>query len=512
MDAHASTTHRSGGLLVAGTASGVGKTTLVAGLCRWLAQSGVRVAPFKASTIALESVATQDGCEIARAQALQAAAAGLEPTAAMNPLLLKPGADGRLHALVRGQVADPPTVALLRDEPDARRALAIEALDELRSSVDIVICEGSGAAGEVGVADTANTALAVAAGMPVLLVASVELGGASGSILGTLELLPAAEARQVAGYVLTRHRGVAADLAAVVDDLLARTGRRTLGVVPWTEDLGWEPEDATSLDHLDGRGLGEEELQVVVVGLPHASNLADLDPLVAEPAVNVRSSARPGDLLGAHLVIVPGTRAVLHDLAWLRGRGLDRALAARVAAGRPVLGLCGGYQLLGEQISDPHGVEAPAGATAEGLGLLPIATTFRPTKMVARRRGTAVAFSEEGGLASEVVTGFELRHGHVESRGEPLLRTEDDRGEGCVHGVVWGTSWHGLLDNDGLREHLLSRVARGEGLASPASGLRYAVLREERLDRLAALVTEHLDTHAISELLPGAAASTSASR
>ena len=485
-----------GSLLVAGTHSDAGKTVVVAGLCRWLRRQGVAVAPFKAQNMALNSTVTPDGAEIGRAQAVQAAAAGIEPTALMNPVVLKPGSDTHSQVIVLGRPWREVDAAGYQPLKARLREVVLDSLATLRARYEVVICEGAGSPAEINLRrdDLANMGLARAAGLPVLLVGDIDRGGVFASLFGTLALLEAEDQRQVAGFVVNKFRGDRRLLAPGLEQLSALTGRPFLGVLGWRPGLWLDAEDSLDLEGerwTAAAPLGEV-LRVSVVRLPRMSNYTDLDALASEPGVLVRLATRPEELADADLVVLPGTRATVADLAWLRDRGLAEALARRAAGQRPVLGVCGGYQMLGTSIVDR--VESGAG-TVPGLGLLPVSTTFAAAKTLRQARGTA---------AGEPVAGYEIHHGRtVAAGGEPLLEGDDGTAEGCVTGAVAGTSWHGLFENDGFRRRYLAEVAALAGRDWRPGTVTFAEVRAARLDALGDLVAEGLDTGKVLALLAG---------
>ncbi|MBO0819024.1 MAG: cobyric acid synthase, partial [Actinobacteria bacterium] len=336
------------GLLVAGTASEAGKSAVTAGICRWLARRGVKVAPFKAQNMSLNSVVTRDGAEIGRAQAMQAAAAGIEPEAALNPVLLKPGAGGTSQVMVLGR---PVAEADALSYPALKPRLAgtvLDCLAGLADRFDAVICEGAGSPAEINLRehDIANMGLARAAGLPVIVVADIDRGGALAALYGTLALLSREDQALVAGFVVNKFRGDVRLLEPGLDRLRELTGRPVLGVLPWTPGLWLDAEDSLSLgttpvnaesEEGTGRRAGDTDmLRVAVIRLPRISNFTDTDPLIAEPRVAVRFVTSPAEITGADLVILPGSRATVADLAWLRDRGLAEAVAARAARGGAV--------------------------------------------------------------------------------------------------------------------------------------------------------------------------------
>jgi adenosylcobyric acid synthase len=480
-----------GALLVAGTSSDAGKSVLVAGLCRWLARQGVRVAPFKAQNMALNSAVTADGAEIGRAQAMQAAAAGVEPAAAMNPVLLKPGSETRSQVVLLGKPFGETGALDYQSLKPALEAAVAASLADLRRQFDVVICEGAGSPAEINLRrrDIANMGLARAAGLPVIVVGDIDRGGLLAALYGTLAVLEPADQRHVAGFVVNKFRGDQRLLAPGLDMLTSMTGRPTFGVLPWREDLWLDAEDSLDLDARPRAALapyGTASLRVAVVRLPRMSNVTDVDPLAAEPGVIVDLVTTPAQLEGADLVILPGTRATVSDLGWLREQGLAAAVVARAARGGAVLGICGGYQMLARSIRDD--VESRAG-TVPGLGLLPATVSFAAAKTLARPSGAALG---------EPVAGYEIHHGTVTpDGGEPFL-------DGCAAGPVRGTTWHGIFENDGFRRAFLRDLAGRCGRDfSPAPDVSFAAVRERRFDVLADMIESHLDTGALGGLIDG---------
>jgi adenosylcobyric acid synthase len=480
-----------GALLVTGTSSDAGKSVLVAGLCRWLARQGVRVAPFKAQNMALNSAVTADGAELGRAQAMQAAAAGIAPEAAMNPVLLKPGSDTRSQVVLLGQpVAEAGALDYQELKPVLEAAVA-ESLADLRRRFDVVICEGAGSPAEINLRhrDIANMGLARAADLPAIVVGDIERGGLLAAMYGTLAVLDPADQRHIAGFVVNKFRGDLRLLAPGLDMLTSLTGRPMLGVLPWRTDLWLDAEDSLDLDSRPRAALpphGAASLRIAVVRLPRMSNVTDVDPLAAEPGVIVDLASTPAQLDGADLVILPGTRATVRDLGWLRDAGLATAIADRARDGRPVLGICGGYQMLTRQITDD--VESRAGAVP-GLGLLPATVRFTAAKTLARPSGSALG---------EPVDGYEIHHGVVTTAGGKAFL------DGCEAGAVRGTSWHGIFENDGFRRAFLNELAARVGRDfTPAPEVSFTAVRERRYDVLADMIDEHLDTGALRRLIAG---------
>ena len=479
-----------GGLLVCGTSSDAGKTTVVAGLCRVLARRGVRVAPFKAQNMSLNSGVTASGHEIARAQLLQAEAAGVEADVCMNPVLIKPAGRMRSHLVVMGRPAGEIGAA---DYTGPRRSALLhhvtEAWADLRSRYDVVIAEGAGSPAEINLrdGDIANLGLASAVGAPVILVGDIDRGGVFASLIGTLACVSAEDRQLFRGFVVNKFRGDLAVLRPGLDELERRTGLPVHGVLPYDPSLRLDAEDSLSTQWapVPAPPLGPDVLRVAVVRLPYASNLTDVEPLAAEPGVVLTFADVPQQLDDADLVVLPGTRSTVADLRWLITRGFDEVLRARAAAGLPVLGICGGYQMLGDRITDD--VESGAGKVS-GLGLLPVATVFRTDKTLAVGRATTPT--------GVVVTGYEIHHGTVTRNGGEELWD----GQGCRRGSVTGTTWHGLFESDGYRREFLSTVAAATGRTFALSEMDWAGRRSSQLNAIADLLEEHVDCDALAQL------------
>ncbi len=494
----------SGGLLVAGTTSDAGKSVLTAGICRWLYRLGVKVAPFKAQNMSNNSAVVlgtdgRDG-EIGRAQAMQAAACGLAPSVRFNPVLLKPGSDRRSQVVLLGQPVghvDARNFAQVRAE---LRDTILSTLAGLRREYDVVICEGAGSPAEVNLraGDVVNMGLARAADLPVIVVGDIDRGGVFAACYGTLALLDAADQALVAGFVINKFRGDLDLLQPGIDTLSRLTGRPTYGVLPWHLDLWLDAEDSLAYGRVLGRPdppRGTEWLRVAVIRLPRISNGTDAEALAAEPGVQVRLTVEPAELADADLVVLPGTKSTVDDLGWLRATGLEDAVRRHVGAGKPLLGICGGFQMLTERIHDE--VESCRGVV-DGLGLVPMEVAFAATKTLARPSGTAF-----GGLA---VHGYEIHHGYVcraDPHLPPLIRLPDGGTEGVAAGNIFGTHWHGAFESDEFRRAFLTEAARLAGRRGfvPATDTAFAALRERTLDLLGDLVEEHLDTRALWRLI-----------
>jgi adenosylcobyric acid synthase len=455
------------------------------------------VAPFKAQNIALNSAVTPDGAEIGRAQAAQAQAAGVAPEAAMNPILLKPTGEGRAQVVLMGHPLPDADVNHSTDLRARLQPVVLEALAELRSRFDVVICEGSGSLAEINLRerDISNMGLARAADLPVVVIGDIERGGVFASLFGSLALLDPLDQKLVAGFLVNRFRGAREMLTPGLVDLHARAGRPVLGVLPWLPALWLDAEDHLGLEAFRDSPPaepGEDPIHVTVLRLPSISNFTDFDALACEPGIEIRFTKSPHEVREADLAVLPGTKATVNDLTWLRSRALDEAVRARADAGKPVLGICGGYQILGERIVDR--IESGAGEV-KGLGILPVETVFGEDKVLGRPAGVSRPF---GNVA---VSGYEIHHGRIQRFGGDALLETSGREEGCIVGSVVGTSWHGLFDEDHFRRAFLSWVAEARGLGWSPGAQSFLDLREQRLDRLGDLIEEHVDTDALGRLI-----------
>ncbi|HTX97034.1 MAG TPA: cobyric acid synthase [Mycobacterium sp.] len=490
----------SGALLVAGTSSDAGKSLVVAGLCRLLARKGVRVAPFKAQNMSNNSVVTVEGGEIGRAQAIQARAAGLEPSVRFNPILLKPGSDRTSQLVIRGRVADSVTATNYLQHRDRLAAIVSDELSCLRDEFDAVICEGAGSPAEINLraTDLANMGLARAANLPVVLVGDIDRGGLLAHLFGTLAVLEPADQALIAGFIVNKFRGDPALLQPGLQQLLTMTGRPTYGVLPYADDLWLDAEDSLSVVAHRVVGIpaaprGREWLRVAVIRLPRISNSTDVEALACEPGVVVRWITDAADVADADLIVIPGSKATVADLCWLCDHGLAGAITEHAAAGKPVLGICGGFQMLCRSIDDP--VESGAGQVA-GLGLLDADIAFHDAKTLRRwQRRT------DGCLA-----GYEIRHGRMSRCAEETWFGTDDEGRphGVRRGAIFGTHGHGLLDNDEFRRDWLTDVAAAAGRSGfLVAETDVAARRDAQLDLIADLLAAHVDLDAVLALLDG---------
>jgi len=483
----------SAALLVAGTTSDAGKSMVVAGLCRLLARKGIRVAPFKAQNMSNNSVVTVDGGEIGRAQAMQAAAAGLAPSVRFNPVLLKPGSDRTSQLVVRGRPVGTVGAADYIQHRDRLAGVVAEELAGLRAEFDAVICEGAGSPAEINLraTDLANMGLARAANLPVVVVGDIDRGGLLAHLLGTVAVLSPQDQALIAGFIVNKFRGDPALLAPGLDQLAALTGRPTYGVVPYSDELWLDAEDSVSVVAREIVGVpspprGDQWLRVAAIRLPRISNSTDVEALACEPGVLVRWATEPAEVADVDIVVIPGSKATVADLQWLRMRGLDEAIVAHARAGRVVLGVCGGFQMLCRRIDDT--VETRCG-TVTGLGLLDVDIEFAPEKEL-RRWQTPLS-------------GYEIHHGRVVRCAEDSWFEADGVPHGHGRDVVFGTHWHGLLDNDDFRRRWLAEAAAAAGRHGfrVATDVSVPARRDAQLDVMADLLAAHLDIDAVLALL-----------
>jgi adenosylcobyric acid synthase len=459
---------------------------VVAGLCRLLARKGIRVAPFKAQNMSNNSAVTTEGGEIGRAQAMQARAAGLAPSIRFNPVLLKPGSDRTSQLVLRGQVVDTVKAADYIAHRDRLATVIAGELHSLKAEFDAVICEGAGSPAEINLraTDLANMGLARAAGMPVIVVGDIDRGGVLAHFFGTVAVLEPEDQRLISGFVVNKFRGDPALLAPGLDQLRQMTGRPTYGVIPHTDGLWLDAEDSVSV--LAHRVVGDPQpprgrdwLRVAAIRVPRISNSTDVEALACEPGVVVRWVTDPADLADSDVVVIPGSKATVADLGWLRDRGLADGIIAHSSLGRPVLGICGGFQMLCRRIDDL--VESKAGSV-DGLGLLDADIVFASDKTL-RHHDTGLH-------------GYEIHHGQL------ARSTEDDWfGVGIRRETVYGTHWHGLLDNNDFRRRWLVEAAANKPGFVVADEINVAARRDGQLDLMADLLTAHLDVDAVLALL-----------
>lgn len=510
-------TKRARAVMVLGTASNVGKSLIVAGLCRHLARAGVRVAPFKAQNMSLNSAATPEGLEIGRAQAMQAEAAGVAPSADMNPVLLKPTSEVGSQVIVHGRIWGSFDA---RDfSGTAKRALmpyVMESFGRLAAAYDVIVIEGAGSPAEINLrdGDIVNMAMAHAADAECILVGDIDRGGVFASIYGTLALLDDEDRRRITGFAINKFRGDVSLLQPGIETLQTRVGTRCLGVIPHLRDIGLDEEDSVVLEDRAAQrawnaGREDDRLRIAVVALPRLANFTDFDALAEEPSVDLRYSAIDSDLARADVVILPGTKDTIADLRWLRERGLDRVVL-QAAQRTIIVGICGGMQMLGRAIHDPHGVES--GGSIDGLDLLALETVLTPEKTTVPVRGEVVAPVLCGAVPTvSRFDGYEIHVGETRYGDGVLPFAKLVRGDGAeayrdgavAHdGKIVATYVHGLFDDDAFR-HAFLAAARDRAQLAPAKEWNdRRAKRESRFDRLADVLAASLDLTALFPELP----------
>ncbi|USB34144.1 cobyric acid synthase [Paenibacillus sp. YPG26] len=506
-------------LMLQGTASDVGKSIVTTALCRIFKQDGVRAAPFKSQNMALNSYVTEDGLEIGRAQGVQAEACGIQATTDMNPILIKPTGDMHAQVVVHGRPLAHMSAAAYRSDflPEAKRTV-VNALDRLRSSYEIVLMEGAGSPAEINLKDRdiVNMNLAGWADAPVLLIADIDRGGVFAFLVGTLELLTSGERARVKGFIINKFRGDLALLQPGLDWLEERTGIPVLGVLPHIPDLNIEDEDSVVLDSSSGRSSARS-LDIAVIRYPRISNFTDFDTLAAEEDVTLRYVSRGAELGIPDVIILPGTKNTLGDLIYLREQGLDQAIhAAMRQPNTRLVGICGGYQMLGRELTDPDAYDSGRAGEGAGLDWLPMKTVFLPEKKTIRVTGTLLeAHSKLIHSESPVIPiqGYEIHTGESTwmegSVPKPLFEltsshraVEEKWLEGAVSedGRIMGTYLHGVFDNDLWRRAWLNKVRLDKGLAPIHDTFSAADRKEQAFDRLASITREHLDMNRIYEI------------
>ena len=479
-------------LMVQGTTSDAGKSLLVTALCRWLARQSVRVAPFKPQNMALNSAVTIDGGEIGRAQAVQAQACRIEPHTDMNPVLLKPNTDTGAQVIIHGRAVANMNARDYHDYKRVARAAVLESYQRLAVRYDAVIVEGAGSPAEINLRhnDIANMGFAEAVDCPVILVADIDRGGVFAHLVGTLALLSESERHRVVGFVINRFRGDIALLQPGLDWLEQHTGKPVLGVLPYLHGLHLEAEDALPRQPRAAE-TETQRLRVVVPTTPRISNHTDFDPLRLHPQVDLRFIGPDEVVPPADLIILPGSKSVRADLAWLRKHGWETAIHRHLRYGGKVIGICGGFQMLGKRIHDPYGLEGEAGS-GDGLGLLDVETMLEREKQLRNVRGTLA-------LAHAPVTGYEI---HAGATTGPALACPAvhlaHRSDGALSedGQILGTYLHGLFESPSASTALLA----WSGL-NDAQTIDYHALREASIKRLADAVAAHLDIHRLTRLL-----------
>ena len=491
-------------IMIQGTSSDAGKSLLCTGLCRIFKEDGVRVAPFKSQNMALNSYITRDGGEIGRAQGVQAEACGLEASVDMNPILLKPKAEMMSEVIVHGRhYADLEAFSYRNEYVPKVLPYVQESIDRLAGQYELLVAEGAGSPAEINLKDRdiANMRIADMLDCPVLLVADIERGGVFSSLVGTLELLEPQERARVKGFLINKFRGRKELLDSGLEWLEARTGIPVLGVIPHF-DHGIDPEDSLALDslRLKARDRADADLDIAVIKLPRISNFTDVAPLQEEPGVNVRFVSSPRALGQPDLIVLPGSKNTVEDLLWLKRTGLAEAILAK--SGSAVVGLCGGYQMMGETLHDPEGVESQYPVT-QGLGLLALSTTFVAEKKTVRNQGRLLVEP----FAHHEVEGYEIHLGRTERQGDrPFLLFANGERDGAVSadGRVFGTYLHGLFQNRAFTRDFLNHLRVQKGAVPLLGEIETEAERRERsYARLAAHLREHVDLDRVYAILGG---------
>ncbi len=498
-------------LMIQGTGSGAGKSLIVAALCRIFSDAGVNVAPFKAQNMALNSFITKEGGEVGRAQALQAEAARVEPTVDMNPILLKTSGEMGSQVIIHGKVhSTMPAQEYYRFRETAWQAVR-ESYARLASRHELVILEGAGSPAEINLrsVDIVNMAMAREAKAPVLLVGDIDKGGVFASLYGTIKLL-GRDGRLCRGFIINKFRGDREILNPGLAMIQEKTGRSVIGVLPYIKNIGLPEEDGLALAPATPATncQAERAIRVVVLRLPYISNFTDFDPLLYEPDVELIYSTRHADLVNADLLIIPGTKKTLADLNYLRQNRLDESIAEARRRGGVIIGICGGFQIMGRKIYDPHGIESDE-REAAGLGLLPVETTFERIKTTRQVAGR-LAEPARLGLAAQdeiEIKGYEIHLG-VSSGELGLFEVRHYKEkvaaywpDGAADENCWGTYIHGIFENDVLRRGIINQIRKKKGLAPLVDGLNYGKIKERALDNLAAVVRENMDMRFVAQLI-----------
>ncbi|MDH3973971.1 MAG: cobyric acid synthase [Deltaproteobacteria bacterium] len=505
-------------IMIQGTGSHVGKSVLTAALCRIFKEDGTNVAPFKSQNMALNSFVTEEGGEMGRAQVVQAEAAGLKPHVDMNPILIKPHADMEAQVIIHGKVVGNYSAKDFHGFKKKAMKYVKESYDRLSGKHDLIVIEGAGSPAEINLRenDIANMGTAHLAGAPVILVGDIDKGGVFASLVGTLELLDDADRERIKGFIINKFRGDISLLKPGLDFLEKKTGLPVLGVIPYFRDIYIQEEDSVNLDNRKDvetcrRDVSPDKnsaIEIVVLYLPHISNFTDFDPFASEADVNVRYVTF-GERIGeADLIIIPGSKSTIADLHSLKSSGYADEIAAHVDHGGKLIGICGGYQMLGKAISDPQGVEGRG--SIEGLGYLDIKTVMNREKMTQQVEAIGV----KGSIYKEnekPLKGYEIHMGEsfyiggarplfeIIRRGRQTMTVYD--GASARKGQIWGTYMHGIFDNDDFRRTLLDKIRREKGIVSNSDTNSHDAAKEEGFRKLAELVRENLDLEKVYEIV-----------
>lgn len=498
-------------IMIQGTMSNAGKSLIVAGLCRIFKQDGFRVAPFKSQNMALNSYITEDGLEMGRAQVVQAEAAGVKPDASMNPILLKPTNDVGSQVIVNGiSIGN-----MLAKEYFAYKKELVpqvqKAFKKLSDEYDIIVIEGAGSPAEINLKqdDIVNMGMAKMADSPVLLVGDIDRGGVFAQLYGTVMLLEPEERARIAGLVVNKFRGDKTILDPGLEMIEDKLHIPVAGVVPYMK-VDIEDEDSLGT-HLEGTERTEHtKAEIAVIRFPRISNFTDFQVFSIMPEVQLRYVEREKDLGSPDMVILPGSKNTMEDLLWMRQNGLEAAILKLEAEGIPVFGICGGFQMLGESLSDPHGVEtASAAQQIRGMGLLPVRTVFEKEKT--RTRVTGAFASVDGilaGMSGRSLEGYEIHMGETVRAVPPLSYVMESQSgshlakmDGCQRGNVYGTYIHGIFDKEGIGEAVVEGLMKMKGISGNVQGISYQDYKEKQYERLADMLRESLDMEAIYRIM-----------
>ena len=504
--------------MIQGTGSGAGKSLLVAALCRIFKDSGLNAAPFKAQNMALNSYITLEGGEIGRAQALQAEAAKIEPTVDMNPILLKASGEAGSQVIIHGKVHSTMKAREYYAFKKTAWAAVKESFDRLSKKHELIIMEGAGSPAEINLMDVdiVNMSIAKHAKAPVILVGDIDKGGVFASLYGTVKLL-GKDSRHIKAYVINKFRGDLSILKPGLEMISEKTGIPVIGVLPYINNIDLPEEDGLALSGVKGsrgQGVKEKTIKIVVVRLQYISNFTDFDPFMHEPDVEIVYSRNSSEIENADMVIIPGSKNTVKDLMFLKEARLDESLKQAFSKGIQIMGMCGGYQMLGKKIYDPHGIESPH-KEVDGLGLLNIETTFEKEKTTCQIEGEVNGEWVNGliGESHKNLKGYEIHMGtssgdiglfklrRLSSNSSLVTRHSSLILDGSINGNCWGTYIHGIFENDSFRRGIINSIREQGGLPPVDSTIKYSEMKEKAIDNLADIVKQNLDMNFINRII-----------
>ncbi len=490
-------------IMFQGTGSSVGKSLITAGVCRVLKEEGYRVAPFKSQNMALNSFVTEDGKEMGRAQVVQAEAAKIKPTVEMNPILLKPTSDVGSQVILNGQVFKNMTAGEYHKEKINLKSLVKEAYDKLCNSFDTIVIEGAGSPAEINLRenDLVNMGLAELVDSPVILIGDIDRGGVFASIYGTIMLMEPEERDRIKGFVINKFRGDVDILMPGIRMLEEKINIPCLGVVPYI-DINIDDEDSVTT-RFNKKGLGE--IIIGIIKLPYISNFSDFTPLEIEEGLNVRYISNKDDIKDVDMLIIPGSKNTIMDMKYIFDSGMDKEIYRKHREKVPIIGVCGGYQMLGKEIFDPSGIESSL-QRINGLGLLNATTTIYDNKITTQTSGEFINdLALSGNRIKETVTGYEIHMGKTELFDDciPAIRLENGNVDGAIaaEGMVFGTYLHGIFENDGLRHGIINNLKDKKGITNEYKQLNYSELKEREYDKLAQAVRKHMDMGKVKDIM-----------